>query len=131
MPSYLSIFSVAAFLLLPFAAAGPVPSAAAQPSNAPSGGKPGKDTPDSVESRGTPFAHNKDIIAKSLPLTADGNKLPEPAGLALRYITIGRGVQNYTCATSTPASVPVAIGMFSILLESCSSYIIQKVEANS
>ena len=111
MPSYSNIFSVAVLLLLPFATAGPVPPAAPQPPNAPNGAKPGKDTPDSVESHGAPFAHNKEIILKSLPLTADGNKLPEPAGLALRYVTIGRGVQNYSCATSTPNSVPVATGM--------------------
>ena len=118
MLSYFSIFSVVAMSLLPFAAAGPIPSPAAQPPNAPPAARPGKDTPDSVESHGAPFAHNKEIILKSLPLTADGNKLPDPAGLALRYITIGRGVQNYTCATSTPASVPVAIGTCLVSLES-------------
>ena len=111
MPSYSSVLSVVALLLLPFTAAGPIPSA-------PPGPKPGKDTPDSVGSQGAPFAHNKDIIFKSLPLKVDGNKLPEPAGLALRYITIGRGVQNYTCATSTPESAPVAIGMYSVRRES-------------
>ena len=35
----------------------------------------------------------------------------------MRYVTIGRGVQNYTCATSTPESIPKAIGALAVLYD--------------
>lgn len=42
--------------------------------------------------------------------------LPAPAnGLTLALVTIGRGVQNYTCADSTAASVPAPIGAVATL----------------
>lgn len=110
MPSYSNFFSVAALLLLPFAAATPISSASPQSTQSSWNAKPANDTPDAVGTQGSPFAYNNSIIVKSLPLDSGDKKLPEPAGLVLRYITIGRGVQNYTCATSTPKSVPVATG---------------------
>lgn len=43
------------------------------------------------------------------PVLTDGTaSLPSPTG-TLKYITLGRGTQNYTCASS-PTGAPVAIG---------------------
>ncbi|KAI9831036.1 MAG: hypothetical protein M1819_005274 [Sarea resinae] len=37
--------------------------------------------------------------------------LPAPdSGLTLSHVAIGRGTQNYTCATSTNASIPASVG---------------------
>ncbi|KAL4914897.1 hypothetical protein BDW62DRAFT_204116 [Aspergillus aurantiobrunneus] len=44
----------------------------------------------------------------SLPSFASG--LPAPDGQKPLYVTLGRGTQNYTCATSTADSEPEAIG---------------------
>ncbi|KAL2823389.1 hypothetical protein BDW59DRAFT_148814 [Aspergillus cavernicola] len=44
----------------------------------------------------------------SLPSFASG--LPAPSGQKPLYVALGRGTQNYTCATSTSESEPVAIG---------------------
>ncbi|PYH42340.1 uncharacterized protein BP01DRAFT_359592 [Aspergillus saccharolyticus JOP 1030-1] len=44
----------------------------------------------------------------SLPSYA--SSLPSPSGLTPVYVAVGRGTQNYTCATSSSNSTPVAIG---------------------
>ncbi|KAI5458411.1 hypothetical protein BGZ63DRAFT_406836 [Mariannaea sp. PMI_226] len=42
--------------------------------------------------------------------------LPEPAkGLTLHHVAVGRGTQNYTCATSDSSSVPTAAGALATL----------------
>ncbi|KAK5003145.1 hypothetical protein LTR28_010537, partial [Elasticomyces elasticus] len=43
--------------------------------------------------------------------------LPSPSGLTLQYIALGVGTQNYTCATSTTASVPVPDGALATLYD--------------
>ncbi len=43
-----------------------------------------------------------------------GTELPSPTA-ALKYVTVGRGVQNYTC--SAAGAVPVAIGAFATLYD--------------
>lgn len=52
--------------------------------------------------------------AGSCPLTSvaqPSSSLPAPdSGLTLAFVAIGRGTQNYTCATSDASSVPAAIG---------------------
>mgnify|MGYP001563686020 FL=1 len=53
--------------------------------------------------------------APSLPTTGSGTQLPAPStGLALKFVTLGRGVQNYTCASGTPASVGAIAEIFDI-----------------
>ncbi|KAL3475870.1 hypothetical protein BJX99DRAFT_228765 [Aspergillus californicus] len=49
-----------------------------------------------------------DISSISLPDFASG--LPAPTEQSPLYVALGRGTQNYTCATSTSSSEPVAIG---------------------
>jgi hypothetical protein len=62
---------------------------------------------------------NLDLI--SCPL--DGTSLPqftlpEPSeGLSLQYLTLGRGTQNYTCATNTNTSTPEATGATATLFD--------------
>jgi len=53
----------------------------------------------------------------TVPLTGGATELPPPAG-ALQYVAIGRGIQNYTCATAT--SVPVALGAIATLYDATS-----------
>ncbi|KAL2819809.1 hypothetical protein BJX63DRAFT_428582 [Aspergillus granulosus] len=38
-------------------------------------------------------------------------------GLSLQFLTLGRGTQNYTCATNTNASIPEAIGATATLFD--------------
>lgn len=40
---------------------------------------------------------------------------PASAGLTLKHVAIGRGVQNYTCDTTNSTAVPVAIGAVAVL----------------
>ena len=55
----------------------------------------------------------------SCPLTGvsqPSSSLPTPdSGATLALVAIGRGTQNYTCATSDASSVPVAIGAVATL----------------
>ncbi|KAE8378430.1 hypothetical protein BDV26DRAFT_261674 [Aspergillus bertholletiae] len=44
----------------------------------------------------------------SIELPASG--LPSPSDQKLLYVALGRGTQNYTCATSSSNSTPVAVG---------------------
>ncbi|CAD6581781.1 MAG: hypothetical protein ASARMPREDX12_000664 [Alectoria sarmentosa] len=56
------------------------------------------------------------ILSDYSPVLTDGtSSLPAPTG-ALKYITLGRGTQNYTCATpaSTPVSIGAAAALFSV-----------------
>jgi hypothetical protein len=51
-------------------------------------------------------------------LTNTGDaSLPPPTGLILRSITIGHGVQNYTCVSATTNSTPVSIGALATLYD--------------
>lgn len=53
----------------------------------------------------------------TLPTTGSGTQLPSPSdGLTLKFVTLGRGVQNYTCAGGygAPASVGAIADIFDI-----------------
>jgi hypothetical protein len=44
--------------------------------------------------------------------------LPSPLqGTCLKAVTLGRGTQNYTCATSTSSSLPVSVGAVATLFD--------------
>ncbi|RAL15727.1 uncharacterized protein BO97DRAFT_475396 [Aspergillus homomorphus CBS 101889] len=45
-----------------------------------------------------------------IALPAYASSFPSPSGLTPVYVAVGRGTQNYTCATSSSNSTPVAIG---------------------
>ncbi|OOF95370.1 hypothetical protein ASPCADRAFT_207846 [Aspergillus carbonarius ITEM 5010] len=58
-----------------------------------------------------------DLLTKSnscdkwkISLPSYASSLPSPSGLDPIYVAVGRGTQNYTCATSTSSSTPQAIG---------------------
>ena len=54
--------------------------------------------------------------APSLPTTGSGTQLPAPgAGLGIKFITLGRGVQNYTC--SSVSGTPTAVGAIADIYE--------------
>ncbi|KAG9240443.1 hypothetical protein BJ878DRAFT_546244 [Calycina marina] len=63
------------------------------------------------------FAYTKQAIINTLALSNGTSTLPEPTGLSLKYATIGRGVQNYTCVNSTAQAIPVAIGALAVLYD--------------
>lgn len=50
-----------------------------------------------------------------------------PTGLTLKAITIGRGTQNYTCASSTASDKPVSIGAVATLFDA-TDYLPQRPE---
>ncbi|KAJ5634776.1 hypothetical protein N7528_002618 [Penicillium herquei] len=53
-----------------------------------------------------------------LPLNSTSVQLPAPSSnLTLKYIAIGRGTQNYTCANSTSAAVPFSVGAAATLFD--------------
>jgi hypothetical protein len=55
-----------------------------------------------------------DVSAVAQP----SSTLPPPsAGLTLKQIAVGRGTQNYTCATSTADSTPASIGALATLYD--------------
>ncbi|RAQ55756.1 hypothetical protein AFGD_011217 [Aspergillus flavus] len=60
--------------------------------------------------------HSKDILnsatcdTSSVELPAQASGLPSPSDQKLLYVALGRGTQNYTCATPSSNSTPVAIG---------------------
>ncbi|KAF7595603.1 hypothetical protein BBP40_005349 [Aspergillus hancockii] len=60
--------------------------------------------------------HSKDLLSSatcdksSILLPAYASGLPSPSNQQLQYVALGRGTQNYTCATSSSNSTPVAVG---------------------
>lgn len=56
----------------------------------------------------TPYtpAPNLDKLAKLMPKSA----LPAPDGLQLKYVVLGIGTQNYTCATGDENAAPGTTG---------------------
>ncbi|OBT60901.1 hypothetical protein VE03_10814 [Pseudogymnoascus sp. 23342-1-I1] len=90
MPSITSLLSYAAIALLTssqLSAASPVPICQIRARNAP-----------------------------GLPTTGSGTQLPPvSAGLNLKFVTLGRGVQNYTC--SGDYGTPVAVGAIAEIFE--------------
>ncbi|KAB8237290.1 hypothetical protein ETB97_007805 [Aspergillus alliaceus] len=60
--------------------------------------------------------HSKDLLssatcdASRIELPAYASGLPSPSDQRLLYVALGRGTQNYTCATSSTNSTPVAVG---------------------
>ncbi|KAJ5515051.1 hypothetical protein N7463_004603 [Penicillium fimorum] len=53
-------------------------------------------------------ASSCDASKIAMPSYASG--MTSPSGLKPRYVALGRGTQNYTCADSTSNSAPVAVG---------------------
>jgi hypothetical protein len=51
-------------------------------------------------------ASNLDKLAKLMPKSA----LPAPDGLQLKYVVLGIGTQNYTCATDDENAAPGTTG---------------------
>jgi hypothetical protein len=51
-------------------------------------------------------ANNLDNLAKLMPKSA----LPAPEGLQLKYVVLGIGTQNYTCATGDENAAPGTTG---------------------
>ena len=51
-------------------------------------------------------ASNLDKLAKLMPKSA----LPTPDGLQLKYVVLGIGTQNYTCATGDQNAAPGTTG---------------------
>jgi hypothetical protein len=122
MLSLQNIISVPA-LILPFylANAAPLPDAQA-PSN------------DQASLQGNLFAFSAPSISNTLPLKVGSypslpfsspktnnhtanTSLPAPTDLTLKYITIGHGVQNYTCPPNNSAATPTAIGALATLYD--------------
>ncbi|MCJ1254077.1 hypothetical protein MMC24_001891 [Lignoscripta atroalba] len=59
-----------------------------------------------------------DLKAYCVPLSNSTASLSPPSkNLKLKAITLGRGTQNYTCATSTAASAPVSNGAIATLFD--------------
>ncbi|RFU35742.1 hypothetical protein B7463_g608, partial [Scytalidium lignicola] len=55
-------------------------------------------------------------LSKAVMPIASPTPLPPPsAGLTLKHVAIGRGTQNYSCATSDSSTVPAAIGAVATL----------------
>ena len=63
-----------------------------------------------------PNIYTKRTTTSSLRVPLNG--LPAPEGLTLRYVALGQGTQNYTCANTT--SAPVAIGAVATLYDATS-----------
>ncbi|KAL1855110.1 hypothetical protein Plec18167_002096 [Paecilomyces lecythidis] len=57
----------------------------------------------------TPVAPSLDQTKPQLP--------PPSTGLHLKYVTLGRGKQNYTCSSSDASTAPVAIGAVATLFD--------------
>jgi len=51
-----------------------------------------------------------DLSNAVMPVASPTPLPPPSAGLTLKHVAIGRGTQNYTCATSDSSSVPATIG---------------------
>ncbi|KAH8690482.1 hypothetical protein BGW36DRAFT_306250 [Talaromyces proteolyticus] len=57
-----------------------------------------------------------DLDQSRIPSVANfSSSLPAPDGQRLRYVAVGRGIQNYTCDSSTTAATPAAIGAIATL----------------
>ncbi|KAE8451200.1 hypothetical protein EG329_004364 [Mollisiaceae sp. DMI_Dod_QoI] len=50
-----------------------------------------------------------------LPVTSPTPLPPPSAGLSLKHVAIGRGIQNYTCTPGNETAVPVSIGAVATL----------------
>ncbi|TGJ83413.1 hypothetical protein E0Z10_g5355 [Xylaria hypoxylon] len=57
-------------------------------------------------------------VSKAQMPTLSASPLPTPAaGLVVKHVAIGRGTQNYTCATADATTVPVAAGAVATLFD--------------
>ncbi|KAL4876308.1 hypothetical protein BJY04DRAFT_200252 [Aspergillus karnatakaensis] len=63
-----------------------------------------------IHNRDDQYTAGLSCDASSIALPSFASGLPAPDGQHPLYVALGRGTQNYTCATSTPASEPVATG---------------------
>jgi hypothetical protein len=70
----------------------------------------------SMEKRGQLWSCS--LTSAVLPQRGSAPELPDPSpGLTLKHVGMGRGTQNYTCATADDSSVPVAIGAMASLYD--------------
>ena len=60
-------------------------------------------------------ASNLDRLAKLMPKSA----LPAPDGLQLKYVVLGVGTQNYTCATGDESAAPGTTGATGTFSSTC------------
>ena len=59
-----------------------------------------------------------DMATLTVPVAAGNTALPTPsAGVSVKAVTYGRGIQNYTCASSSSADKPKAIGAVATLYD--------------
>ncbi|EAW07410.1 uncharacterized protein ACLA_021190 [Aspergillus clavatus NRRL 1] len=63
-----------------------------------------------IDSAKDAFAASMSCDTSRIALPAFASGLPSPSSQKPLYVAVGRGTQNYTCATSTADSKPVAIG---------------------
>ncbi|PYH97925.1 hypothetical protein BO71DRAFT_317522 [Aspergillus ellipticus CBS 707.79] len=56
------------------------------------------------------FKNSNSCDTSKISLPSYASSLPSPSGMSVIYVAVGRGTQNYTCATSTASSTPAAIG---------------------
>ncbi|PWY65739.1 hypothetical protein BO70DRAFT_366681 [Aspergillus heteromorphus CBS 117.55] len=56
------------------------------------------------------FKNSNSCDTSKIALPSYASSLPSPSGMSAIYVAVGRGTQNYTCATSSSNSTPVAIG---------------------
>lgn len=61
---------------------------------------------------------NCPIFNATIPLNDTTVRLPQPSStLTLKYIALGRGTQNYTCASSSASETPVQVGAAATLFD--------------
>ncbi|KAJ9269024.1 hypothetical protein DTO212C5_4863 [Paecilomyces variotii] len=74
---------------------------------------------DTSSTGSNPFAECTIRITTASPsLDQTKPQLPPPsADLRLKYVTLGRGTQNYTCASSDASTAPVAVGAVATLFD--------------
>ncbi|KAE8354958.1 hypothetical protein BDV28DRAFT_63342 [Aspergillus coremiiformis] len=60
--------------------------------------------------RSTDLLSSAACDTSSIKLPTYASKLPAPEGQRPRYVALGRGTQNYTCASPSTNSTPVAVG---------------------
>ncbi|KAL4937310.1 hypothetical protein BDV06DRAFT_75071 [Aspergillus oleicola] len=63
-----------------------------------------------ISESGLNFDNIRSCDASSISLPSFASGLPAPTGQKPLYVALGRGTQNYTCATSTADSEPEAVG---------------------
>ncbi|MCJ1371260.1 hypothetical protein MMC20_002475 [Loxospora ochrophaea] len=82
-----------------------------------------------VNARVVPHVRQREVdpklldVFESVPLTAGNASLPPPASdLTVKAITIGSGIQNYTCDLTNQTAVPKSIGAVATLTNAISFF---------